>query len=226
MELAMTGAMLRLMGWWMRRRTYPPRLRGVIQLYWRLRQAHGYTLSVESFGAKALSPGEVRTETLSVLVRHSATPPWKGRLLYSLVHPVRPERILELGTNLGFGTLYLAMAAPAAELHTIEASSTLAEKARQHFRLLGIKPKLHIGTFATVLPTLSGDWDLIYIDGDHRGQALFEYGSQLYHRLRKGGLLICDDIFWSKDMYAGWHDLRQHLHAPAKVIGPLGLLYK
>lgn len=222
----MSEALLRLLGWWVRRKSISPELQGIFHLYRRLRSASGYTLSVEHFGAKAPTPGKAYTVSLSKVVRRSATPPWKGRLLYTLTQSIRAERILELGTNLGFGTLYLAMAAPTAELHTIEASPTLAEKARWHFRLLGVKPKLHIGTFSAVLPTLAGDWDLIYIDGDHRGHALFEYGSQLYPHLRAGGLLICDDIFWSRDMYAGWRNLRHHLHAPAKVIGPFGLLHK
>ncbi len=226
MGLAMSEALWRFLMWWVRRESVSPELQGILHLYRRLRSAKGYMLSVESFGAKAPSPGAVRTISLSQIVRHSATPPWKGRLLYALTHSIRPERILELGTNIGFGTLYLAVAAPTAEIHTIEAAPSLAEKARQHFRLMGIKPKLHIGTFSTVLPTLSGEWDLIYIDGDHRGQALFEYTIQLYPRLRSGGLLICDDIFWSRDMYAGWRHLRQHLRVPAKVIGPFGLLYK
>lgn len=181
---------------------------------------------MEGFGARSLQPGSPQSRSLAALVRTSATPPWKGYLLFHLTQTIRPTRILELGTHLGFGTLYLATAAPHAELHTIEASPTLAQKARQHFHLLGIKPRLHIGTFEQILPTLTGEWDVIYIDGDHRGAALYHYGTLLYPYLRKGGLLICDDIFWSRDMYAGWRALHSHTDAHATMIGPLGVLRK
>lgn len=221
----MSGAALRYFKWrLLHGMTCPASLRGIDALYRRLRRAKGYYLSVESFGARAAMPGKPQTRSLASLVRASATPPWKGHLLYSLVRYVRPNRILELGTHLGFSTMYLAAAAPDADLHTIEASPTLAEKAKQHFRLLGIQPHLHIGTFEQILPTLQGEWDFIYIDGDHRGASLYQYGILLYGRLRKGGLLVCDDIFWSRDMYAGWRRLCQYVGGSFQVIGPLGVL--
>ncbi|MCX8113307.1 MAG: class I SAM-dependent methyltransferase [Bacteroidia bacterium] len=227
MELAIGRAGIRLAYWWFwQRKRASPALQSIFDLYRRLRRADKWTLQVELFGAKARAIGELRSYSLSQLVVRGATPPWKGRLLYELVRSVSPKRILELGTHLGFGTMYLAAAAPQAEIHTIEASPTLATQARRHFRLLGIQPQLHVGLFDQVLPRLAGPWDIVYIDGDHRGAALYQYGTLVCGQLRSGGLLICDDIFWSADMYAGWEALRQACGARHQLVGPLGLLWK
>ncbi|MDW8056671.1 MAG: class I SAM-dependent methyltransferase [Bacteroidia bacterium] len=226
MELALSKAALAFI-WWKLWQPSPrdPMLHAIKHLYYRLRRASGEMLQIEEFGAKVSKAEDKRSYSLGYLTRTASTPPWKGLLLYHLVQRAAPRRLLELGTHLGFGTLYLSAAAPSAEVYTIEGSPTLAAKARQHFRLLGIKPQLLIGTFTSILPTLSGRWDFIYIDGDHRGPALYEYATYLYQRLNPGGMLVCDDVFWSREMFAGWQALNKTLNAPSKLIGPRGILY-
>jgi predicted O-methyltransferase YrrM len=131
-----------------------------------------------------------------------------------------------LGTHLGIGTLYLHAAVPTAEIHTIEAAETLAIYAQRHFTLLGASIKRHIGRFADVLPTLSGPWDLIYIDGDHQGYALEAYIAQLYPALRDGGWFVCDDIYWSWDMWRSWKKVRQGGWRRTYASYPFGFLQK
>lgn len=226
MELAVMRAMLRYIWYRLRYSShYNQALAPVFTLYEQIRRAQGLWETVEVFGARATRLGSKQRLPLGRLVRRSATPPWKGKLLYEIIHKIAPQRILELGTHVGFGTAYLAMAAPHAEIHTIEASPALVRRASQHFRLLGIRPTLHIGTFEHILPRLTGTWDVIYIDGDHRGRALLRYGLWLAPRLTTRGILICDDIFWSRDMYKGWRRLVHRLGMRAYEIGPLGILY-
>ncbi|MEN3040125.1 MAG: class I SAM-dependent methyltransferase [Bacteroidia bacterium] len=213
--------------WKQGRRSEPsPLLSGIGLLYKRLRSASQLFVSVEHYGAKVKIPGEVLSISLATLIRRGATPPWKGRLLYEIVRARVPQRILELGTHLGFGTMYLAAAAPQAEIVTIEASPTLAERARLHFKLLGLKPKIQVGLFEAVIPTLAGEWDVIYIDGDHRGSALHEYVGKLYPQLSPAGLIICDDIFWSWDMWRGWKSLSQAYPVKRYILGPFGILVR
>lgn len=206
--------------------SYPPHLQAIKDLYHRLRRATEYPLEIEVFGASRAETewGQPQRTSLGQAVRRSASPPWKGYLLYRLVQAAQPTRILEIGTHVGIGSLYVAFAAPQAEFHTIEGSPTLAQYAKRHFRLFGIRPQMHIGSFKDILPTLSGPWDLVYLDGDHRSQALLRYAELLYPQLSPQGWLICDDIFWSKDMYRGWKKLAQWGWRDRECIGPFGLL--
>ena len=203
----------------------PPVLWSLYELYGRLSRARGYRLAVESFGARSthLVPREV---TLAELTRRAATPPLKGTYLYLFVQRQRPMRLLELGTHLGIGTLYLYAAVPTAEIHTVEASPTLFTYAKRHFALFGARIKCHLGCFEEVLPTLAGPWDLIYIDGNHQGEALQAYIAQLYPHLRAGGWFVCDDIYWSWDMYRAWQRLRRRNWRVVRVVYPFGFLQK
>jgi len=208
-------------------RTYffpTPELRAIYELYRRLCRATNYLLTVETFGASRHT-GPLST-SLSHLTKKAATPPLKGTYLYLFTRLQKPQCILELGTHLGLGTLYLHAAAPEATIHTIEASKTLAMYARRHFNLSGARIHTHIGQFDQILPTLSGPWDIIYIDGDHRGIALETYIAWLYPHLREGGWFICDDIYWSRDMWHSWQKLKHRYWKQVHTIYPFGFLQK
>ncbi|GIV25782.1 MAG: hypothetical protein KatS3mg026_1474 [Bacteroidia bacterium] len=214
--------------WRLTPKTYPPAVQAVEALYRRLRRSTGFLLEVERFGA-AVPPsawGRPTQVSLAALTRRAASPPWKGRLLYGLTQARQPHRILELGTHLGLSTLYIGLAVPAAELHTVEASPTLLRYARLHARLLGLRPIFHAGTFAEVLPKLQGPWDLVYVDGDHRPEAFLAYGEALFPQLTQGGWLICDDVFWSRALYQAWEALAALPWRHRTLIGPFGLLQK
>ncbi|MCS7297471.1 MAG: class I SAM-dependent methyltransferase [Bacteroidia bacterium] len=227
----MGGAMIqagwKYLRWYLSPQPSPsPSLKAVKKLYHRLAQARNFEISIELFGARSQALGQSESFSLAELLQRSASPPWKGALLYSLVRRSSPRYALELGTHMGFGTLYIAAAAPTVEIHTIEASIGLAKIAQRHFRLLGVKPHLHIGLFEDILPRLPAPWDFVYIDGDHRGEALRTYGLFLYERLAPSGQIVCDDIFWSIDMYRGWKELVRMTQGRAEIVGPFGILYK
>ncbi len=202
----------------------PPPLRAIHELYTRLCRATDYALTVEIFGASR-SAGPLST-TLGHLTKKAATPPLKGTYLYLFTRLQKPQRILELGTHLGLGTLYLYAAAPEADIHTIEASKTLAMYARRHFALFGARIHVHTGDFSEILPTLPGPWDIIYIDGNHRSTALQAYIDRLYPHLREGGWFICDDIYWSRDMWRGWQKLRRGSWKHIRTVYPFGFLQR
>jgi len=228
MVRAWIGAWGAYWAWRLTRKASPPPVQAVGQLYRRLRRATHFLLTVEQYGA-AVPPsawGRPAKVSLGALTRQAASPPWKGRLLYALTQARQPHRILELGTHIGLSTLYLGLAAPTAELHSVEASPTLLRYARAHARLLGLRPIFHTGTFAEVLPTLQGPWDLVYVDGDHRPEALLSYGQALFPQITEGGWLLCDDVFWSGSLYKAWKTLAALPWRQRSLIGPFGLLQK
>ena len=71
------------------------------------------------------------------IARHSSTSPRDGRLLCNLATAMHSGNILELGTNLGIGSLYLAHSANCSRLVTIEGCPNLSKIAAEGFKQLG-----------------------------------------------------------------------------------------
>lgn len=128
----------------------------------------------------------------------------QGRLLKMLCSLVGAHRILELGTFSGYSALCLAEALTpdpvtgAEELHTIEIFDELEDFEREMFAKageLGKKIHLHLGDARDIIPTLSGKWDVCFIDADKR--IYDEYYQLILPRMRQGGLIICDNTLWA-----------------------------
>lgn len=121
-----------------------------------------------------------------------------ARLLSFLVTTIRAERILEIGTAIGYSTIWLARAAQGHGGHvtTIEISERLAEEAQKNMERAGLTEAVTIliGDAEKIVARLTGPFDLIFEDGDKR----------LYPRLlddclrllQKGGLLVADDALF------------------------------
>lgn len=141
----------------------------------------------------------LRREThLKVLRPRMLSGPLQGRLLALLCRMQKARRALEIGTYTGYSALCLAEGlAPKGELHTIEANEELAPMAQRYFAEAGFSDcmHLHLGDAKTVIPTLNGPWDLIFIDADKASYPA--YWKLLRPELAPGGLLMADNVLWS-----------------------------
>lgn len=112
-----------------------------------------------------------------------------GALLGVLAAATGAERVLELGTGLGYSTLWLASAG--AHVDTVEQDELHAALAERN--LEGTDTEVHIGTGADVLPTLEPGYDLVFSDGE---PAEFETDLDHFERLlRPGGMLVSANLF-------------------------------
>ena len=121
----------------------------------------------------------------------------QGRLLTLLSKLQRPERILEIGTFTGYASLCLAEGLTEhGSLDTIEGDAEVAYWAQRNFTASPYADRivLYTGQAERVLPTLSGPYDLIFLDGDKRGYP--GYLPLLLEKLRIGGLLLADNVLW------------------------------
>jgi caffeoyl-CoA O-methyltransferase len=124
--------------------------------------------------------------------------PLQGQLLrfFSLLR--RPQTILEVGTFTGYSALCLAEGlADGGTLHTIEAEPELEYLIRKYIGRAEMEDriKLHIGRGEEVIPTLEGDFDLVFIDAGKQEYGLFY--DLVIDRLSPGGLLLADNVLWS-----------------------------
>lgn len=175
----------------------------------KLAMASGGYAEVEDHGT-----GRSGRTMLRDLARRSACSPGQGRMLFRIAHWHRPSTILELGTSVGIGTAYLASGCPEARVVSIEGAAAVADIARAHMKLLGLKGvDIRTGRFEDVLPALLpelGPIDLVYFDGNHRRQPTLDYLEACLPWIHPEALLVFDDIYWSADMEEAWLAIRRH----------------
>ena len=120
--------------------------------------------------------------------------PERGRILAELVRKIKPKRILEVGTLLGYSAILMGKEVGSdAEIVTIEIDEGEAETARQNILEADIKPvvKVLVGDALDVIPRLDGRFDLVFLDA-----AKSEYLGYLRlveDKLHRGSVIVADN---------------------------------
>ena len=118
-----------------------------------------------------------------------------GNLLKVLLQLVQPERILEVGTAVGYSSILMSENMPEkCTITTIENYDKRIPVARNNFKRAGKENVITLieGDALEVLKTLEGPYDFIFMDAA-KGQYI-NYLPDIKRVLRKGGLLISDNI--------------------------------
>jgi predicted O-methyltransferase YrrM len=116
----------------------------------------------------------------------------------------------ELGTSAGLGAAYLYSLSHA-EIHTVEGRQEIFEIAEETKSKLGISSmQCYCGLFEEQMENLEmhGLFDLVFIDGNHKAEPSKLYVNWAKQHLTESGLIILDDIYWSKEMTQAWEDIR------------------
>jgi predicted O-methyltransferase YrrM len=124
--------------------------------------------------------------------------PEVGKLLGLLVRLAQATRILEMGTCLGYSTVWLAQAMEATDgqLTSVEMDHALLEETRRSLEAAGLSHRVQLveGDAGRVLRELTGPFDLILQDSAKPlYPRLFERSVQL---TRVGGILAADDTLF------------------------------
>ena len=118
-----------------------------------------------------------------------------GNLLKVLLQLVQPERILEVGTAVGYSSILMSENMPHnCTITTIENYDKRIPVAKNDFKRAGKEDVITLieGDALEVLKTLDGPYDFIFMDAA-KGQYI-NYLPDIKRVLRKGGLLISDNI--------------------------------
>ncbi len=109
--------------------------------------------------------------------------------LFDLVKESQPKRILEIGTGIGFTSVVMATASPAAMIDTIEKDSEHANLATDFIKANNLAKKIivHNVIAEEFLPTLTTKYDLIFFDGY---QIHYEFLPHYKRLLTRSGILI------------------------------------
>ncbi len=123
--------------------------------------------------------------------------PAVGTVLAQLVLVSGAKRIFELGSAIGYSTIWLARAAgPDAEVHYSDGSQENARLARENFERAGVADRIeiHVGDALECLQSTDGQFDLIFNDIDKEGYPASYM--VVPDRLSRRGLFVTDNALW------------------------------
>lgn len=124
--------------------------------------------------------------------------PAVARLLALQVMISGAKRIFEMGSAIGYSTIWLARAAgPNAQIFYTDGDPGNAKRAFEYFRRAGLSKRIRMqtGDALDLLGKSRGKFDLIFCDVNKD-----QYPASLrlaIPKLRRGGLLIADNTLWS-----------------------------
>lgn len=117
-------------------------------------------------------------------------------LLKETVTKRKPQKILEIGVNVGLSGIAMLLCSENASLTGIEIDETAKEKAQENYKLFGVekRAKTFLGDASEIIPLLTGEYDFIFLDGPKGHYA--EYLPHLLKILKKGGVLFADNVLF------------------------------
>lgn len=121
--------------------------------------------------------------------------PNQGKMLNLIARIRGARRILEIGTLAGYSTIWLARALPAdGELITLEFDPHHAEVATRNIAAAGVgdRVEVKVGKALDTLPTLTGTFDLFFIDADKVNNP--RYFQWALEHSRPGSVIIVDNV--------------------------------
>ena len=125
------------------------------------------------------------------------TDPVQGQLLRLLSGFIRPRRVLEVGSFTGYSCLCLAEGlAEGGHIFTIELQPERASRIQRYLALAGLEQQatLLIGDGKELIPTIEGEFDLVFLDADKAHYP--QYYELLMPRIVEGGWMIADNVLW------------------------------
>jgi predicted O-methyltransferase YrrM len=183
-------------------------LQSITALRKRLLQTYD-KVSINDMGAVPSNKEKI----VSDLAARASVPEKYGKVLFCLVQYFSPRTIIELGTCLGIGAAYMAIAGPSTRIITIEGSRELSDRASQNFDDLNLNNIEQVtGNFNEKLPEVLKALDTIdmaFIDGNHRYEPTMRYFNLLMDKANEKTVLIFDDIYWSKEMTEAWTTIKK-----------------
>lgn len=120
-----------------------------------------------------------------------------GEFFSILLKAIKARRVLEVGTSVGFSTLWLADAVgKKGRIVTIEMDPLKIERARKNFRQAGVEKIIEIrqGVALDVLRKLKGRFDFVLLDADKEN--IIEYFDLVLPMVRAEGIVAADNMLF------------------------------
>ena len=118
------------------------------------------------------------------------------RFLEVFLKILKPKKILEVGTAIGYSAITFANILPDTKITTIEIDETMFDLAYKNIKKAGYDDRINIifDDARNVLPYLETSYDFIFMDAA-KGQYT-EYYEPVKKLLKSGGVLMSDNILF------------------------------
>jgi caffeoyl-CoA O-methyltransferase len=155
---------------------------------------------VEEYITSLLPPRDRVMRDMEQYAAHHSVPiigPACGRLLYQLARLIHARRVFELGSAIGYSTLWLARAVgPQGTVFYTDSDPANARRAEDYLGRAGVLNRVRVltGEAIRLFDSTEGEFDLIFNDVNKSGYPAVL--RRAVKRLRVGGLFISDNVLW------------------------------
>lgn len=132
---------------------------------------------------------QAQAERIPIIPRETAV------YLFQLVRQFKPQRILEVGSAIGFSAaLFVEASHQQARVTTIDRFPHFYHQAQKNWRKLQVEQQINFiaGDAAEVLPQLTGAYDLIFLDAA-KAQYI-RYLPEVLRLVATDGVVLIDDV--------------------------------
>ncbi|MGB6037702.1 MAG: class I SAM-dependent methyltransferase [Cryomorphaceae bacterium] len=151
--------------------------------------------------------------SVAEIAKTSSTPIAMAQMMQRLISFLDLKNVLELGTNLGLTTAYLAAANPDSVVISLEGDPSLASLAVKNLQKIGLEAEIIEGRFEDNLDLALAKMvtvDFAYIDGNHRKEPTLNYFQSVLEKTTGNSVLAFGDIHWSEEMEEAWTAIKQN----------------
>lgn len=122
----------------------------------------------------------------------------------------KPDRILEIGTAVGYSAIRFSKhLSDNGYIDTIERDEERISEAKQNIKDLNLEEKIHIyeGDALEVLPTLTGPYDVVFIDAAKGKYPIFL--SEALRMLASHGIIVADNVLYKGYVMSDYNKHKQ-----------------
>ena len=122
----------------------------------------------------------------------------QGKMLELFTKMQNPKTILEIGTYTGYSGICMARGLDkGGKLITLDINDELETMVRGFFEESGLAHQIdyRLGNALEIIPTLSGPFDMVFIDADKSNYA--KYYELVIDKMNPGGIILADNVLWS-----------------------------
>ncbi|MBR2787344.1 MAG: O-methyltransferase [Clostridia bacterium] len=131
-------------------------------------------------------------------------------VIAEILNKVKPKRILEIGTAVGYSAMcFSKYVQEGGSIDTIERDEERIQEAKENFVKVGVEDKINLyeGDAVEILPTLSGIYDVIFIDAA-KGKYPF-FLEQALRMISDNGVIIADNILYKGYVMSDYNKHKQ-----------------
>ncbi len=158
--------------------------------------------ATDNFTPQSPSPSPVTPEQVMKEIEDTAPSlglpiigPKRGTILDEVVSKHKPSAILEVGTLVGYSAIRMARHLnPGQKVTCVELKEEMAKTARSNAAKAGLSDRIEVivGDARTVLPTLSGRFDMVFLDAVK--EDYLTYLKSIERLLTKGSVVVADNV--------------------------------